>query len=338
MPNPRHWSSWIAELAGKPVDFATPTSVEQIRASARATGALLESVGTPLPIPDLARVHERVVLRERQGVPLTAEVYVPRGPGPFPVFLYLHGGGWTGGSARAVRGQGMRLAAQGFTVVNLEYGLAPEHPFPWAVEDCIYAARWAVRNASSLDGDPRELFIGGESAGANLSAATIVALTGDQRDGLDEGDLAGVPVNFGGAVLFYGVFDFPLTFREPGGNVGSIEVRWNQAYLGPHFLKLHWHPLVSPIYAPNLANFPPTYLSCGDRDALLGQSLAMTKALAEGGVPVTLSVVSGLDHAFTGAEHLLASVREEIARICSWLAERRAAKSAGIGQSDHKPP
>ena len=78
-------------------------------------------------MPENVEIHECVTFRV--GGP-TAEIYVPDGEGPFPCFLHLHGGGWFTGSAKQERRFCMRIAAAGFTVVNLEYALAPENPFP----------------------------------------------------------------------------------------------------------------------------------------------------------------------------------------------------------------
>ena len=325
MPHPDN-SNWLSLLAGRPVTAMQPTSVEEIP-------ALRQAFARPAPgvsLPEMAEVHEEVVLRERHGTKLTAEIYVPKGEGPFPTFLYMHGGGWCVGSAEAMRWTATRIAEQGFLVINLEYGLAPEHPFPWAPEDAIYGARWAVVNSSRFKGDGAGLFIGGDSAGANLAAAAIAFLNGC-GEGIDEGDLAGVQVTFSAALLFYGVFDFPMTLMEPGSQVGGVEVRWHLAYLGPHFTGVHRNPLVSPIYASNLSEFPPTYLSCGDEDSLLGQSLAMTKALTQANVPTTLSVVAGLDHGFSSVEHLLPDVTPEFERILAWLKRRVPSEKARAG-------
>ena len=321
MPHPNN-DNWMSLFVGHPVKAVPPTSVDEIPTiRMRTVGSSVEK-----DLPEMAEVHKEVVLRERHGVPLTAEVYVPQGNGPFPTFLYSHGGGWCVNSPEGCRASAMRIAERGFVTVNLNYSLAPEFPFPHAIEDCVYAARWTVLNAERYNGDGSHLFIGGESAGANLSAATIVALTGAGHE-IDEGDLVGKPVNFGAAVLFYGVYDFPLAMREPGSNVGFCEVMWNQAYLGPHFLKLHCNPLVSPIYAPNLYRFPPTYLSCGDEDSLLGNTLAMTKALTQVNVPTTLSVVQGLDHAFANVEDQLPQVSGEFERILTWLDTHKSAST-----------
>jgi acetyl esterase/lipase len=161
--------------------------------------------------------------------------------------------------------------------------------------------------------------IEGGSAGGGLSAATILAANG-LADELDEGDLEGVPLEIAAAILFYGMFSFPLLLLEPGSNVGSAEL-WNRAYLGPHFTTKLRHPLASMVYAPNLDRFPPVYLSCGHEDSFLGHTLELTKALQLAGAPATLSVVEGLDHGYAKSWDNAAAQRE-VERAFAWLEEK----------------
>ncbi len=305
----------MALLLGKPLNLSDLTAVEQLPLARAAYD--LSGVNTDPPA--VARI-ETVTLREREGACLDAEIYIPHGPGPWPVLLYLHGGGWCLGAPTSVRRLAMQLAAAGRVVVNLDYRLAPEHPFPSAVEDCIYATRWIASHGSRFGGNGGAIAIAGDSAGANLAAATVCALTANKAslEGLDAG--SGQPVRFSAALLLYGVFDFPLMMQEPGAMQGGVEVAFNLAYLGTHFLRHHRHPLLSPIYG-DLSGFPPTYLSCGARDALLGQSLGMTRALTAAGVATTLSVVPGVDHCFLQLDRHYPVARKELARALAWLAE-----------------
>ena len=271
----------------------------------------------------MAAFHERVVLRTRRGTDLTTEIYVPHGTGPFPTLLYMHGGSWSLWSPAHVRKMVMRFAASGYVVFNLDYGLAPEHRFPWAVEDVVHAARWATRNASRYGGKGDNLVIGGDSAGANLAAAAIVALKDDTDVALEADSLADISVNIGAALLIYGVFDFPLLFAEPGKNAGSgtIETTWNLAYLGPNFVRIHRNPLVSPAYWSRMAEFPPTYLTCGARDALLPQTINMINVLTSADALTTASIVGDADHGFLMLADTNEAALKESQRICEWLAE-----------------
>ncbi|MEN8183853.1 MAG: alpha/beta hydrolase fold domain-containing protein, partial [Myxococcota bacterium] len=146
--------------------------------------------------PEVAALHEAVPISE--GV--SADVIVPRGTGPHPVLVYLHGGGWICGSPRTHRKLACRFAEAGQLVVNVDYRLAPEHPFPVPFEDCVSAVRWAAREAPRWQGDPSRLAVGGDSAGGNLSAAVAAALADDEARPR-------------AALLLYGVFDFGALHR-----------------------------------------------------------------------------------------------------------------------------
>jgi acetyl esterase len=303
-------------MLGHPLEAAPPiVSVEMI--SERREFFDLSSANTDLPVVE--KLHEDVVLREHEDGDLTAEIYVPLGTGPFPPLVYMHGGAWCVWHARDLRQTAMRIAARGYTVVNLEYSLAPEKPFPRAVEDAVYAARWITQNGERYRARSGPVGIGGDSAGANLGAAAIVYLTGQGGD-LDDGDLRNVPVGFGALLALYGCYDFGAEMHARQNSPGSTEIMCNLAYLGPHFLAKHANPLVSPARAADLSVFPPTYLSCGDRDALLPQTLLMTRALAEAGVDTTMSIVPGGTHEFLVLrESVLPGVTEEWERMLDWL-------------------
>ncbi len=186
-------------------------------------------------LPEVGQIHEDVLLRERDGQRLTAEIYVPEGDGPFPTMLYMHGGAWCvweparcppdGAADRRRRhsGRQSRLRARAGA------------PVPWAVEDAIYGARWAAQHAAEYGGTNDVISIGGDSAGANLSVAAITFLDGGLEQGLDldEGDLAAAPVRFSAALLHCGAFDLRALVHDPRQTTpGTTEIMTFNAYLG----------------------------------------------------------------------------------------------------------
>jgi acetyl esterase len=309
-------AKWISALAGRDVEPPRRETLQDLIDSRTFWLSLADLTD----LPEAVDVHEDVLLWDRDETRLTAEVYVPEGPGPFPLFLHVHGGGYCTGSVLNDRKAAMRFAELGFTVISPEYSLAPEHPFPRAVEDCLYTARWLATHAGDYRGDATRFVLEGGSAGAGLAAAVILALDGQTR-ALDEGDLAGVKISPSAAVLFYGLFSFPLLLLEPGSNVGPAEL-WTRAYLGPHFTARLRDPLASPVFSNGLGSFPPTYLSCGIDDSLLGHTLELTKALAAAGVSATLSVVEGLDHSFVKLAGTEPAAAQELERVRDWLDQR----------------
>jgi len=259
-------------------------------------------------LPEVGAFHEAVPVRE--GV--AADVVVPAGPGPHPVLVYLHGGGWICGSPATHRKLAHRFAEAGYLVFNVDYRLAPEHPFPTPLEDCVEAIRWAHREAERFGGDPSRLAVGGDSAGGNLSAAAAIELAGE----------AACPK---AALLIYGVFDFarfgdmPEEFAAgPLAQMGEKMVEMMVgAYLGverdPALLA---DPRVSPVHAAH--RLPPSHVVVGTADPLVRQAEALAKALAAAGVPHEHHVEPGMPHGYVQME-FLAPARPAIDRMVDFL-------------------
>jgi acetyl esterase len=106
---------------------------------------------------------------------LQLDIVRPAAEGTHPVVLYFHGGAFAIGSKRTHRAVAVAYAAQGYLVCNVDYRLAPEHPFPAAVEDACAAWLWTVDHVSRYGGDPQRIAVAGESAGANLALVVAIA-------------------------------------------------------------------------------------------------------------------------------------------------------------------
>jgi acetyl esterase len=315
--------SWLGKLLGKNPSGPPIDSVEAI--PARRSRINLASLNTPLP--SLAERRD-VVLRRHAVGDLTAEVYVPEGEGPFPPLVYLHGGAWCVWSAADVRRSAATIAARARRlVVNVDYRLAPEHPFPAALEDAVYAARWLASRGADVGARRGPVAIGGDSAGATLAAGAVACLSGERTAELDEGDLADVEVDFSALLLFCGVFDAAARMQERETTPGTTSIMANLAYLGPRFLSWHGNGLVSPARSSRLDRFPPTYVSCGSVDAALPQSLLMTEMLAEAGVPVSLSIVAGGDHECQLLMDAQPEIADEWERVYMWLDDAHRERS-----------
>jgi len=113
--------------------------------------------------------------------PIPVRVYTPAGAGPFPLLVYYHGGGWVIGDLNSHDGvcRSLTNLAQ-CAMVSVDYRLAPEHKFPAAVDDAYAAAVWVSEHGRELGGDPAKLAVGGDSAGATLSA--VIAHLARDRD------------------------------------------------------------------------------------------------------------------------------------------------------------
>jgi acetyl esterase len=287
--------------------FPIPKSVPEMRELLENFAGMLNA-GLP-PVGDL---HERVTVREVAGRGVHADVVVPGGGGPHPVLVYLHGGGWVSGSARTHRKLAHRFAEAGFLVVSVDYRLAPEHPFPAGLEDCVAALRWAASEAQRFGGDPTRLAVGGDSAGANLSAAAAIGLARERS-----------APRVGAALLLYGVFDFATIgdgldrderLAEIGRGMVDLMV---DSYLGgrpaPGLLR---DPRVSPLHAAE--HLPPSFVVVGGADPLTGQSERLAEALGRAGVAHEHVVVGGMPHGFAQME-FFPQARQTIDRMAEFL-------------------
>jgi acetyl esterase/lipase len=285
-----------------------PTSVREMRALIEATSDLLNAGA-----PEVGAFHEGVPIRTVDGAPIRADVAVPKGAGPHPVLVFLHGGGWVCGSPATHRKLALRFAEAGYLVFNLDYRLSPEHRFPAAFEDCVHAIRWAAAQAPRFGGDASRLAVGGDSAGGNLTAAAVAALARE----------ADAP-RISAALLIYGVFDF-AAFGEIGADASATGQRMARgvlsmvtgAYLGDSPpAELLADPRLSPIHAA--AQLPPCHMVAGTADPLLPQQEALAKRLAELGTPHESVVVPGMPHAFVQME-MFPQARQAIDGMVAFL-------------------
>jgi acetyl esterase len=253
-------------------DWDPPADIPQARLSWEAHAARHLN----RDLPTIGALHEGVDL----GDGLRADIMVPAGRPPFPVVLYLHGGGWAFGSARSFRKLGMTFAARGSIAVLLDYRLAPEHPFPAALDDISAADRWLAANAAAYGGEADRLVVGGDSAGANLALAAAL------RD-------EALRTRLSAMLLFYGVYDLAGALERAKHHPGLVLQVDN--YIGKRPIS---DPLVSPLFA-NLAGLPPCLLLEGGADPFVGgEAAALGRAMAAADVPHELRVVPDMPHGF----------------------------------------
>ncbi|MFZ2028746.1 MAG: alpha/beta hydrolase [Vitreimonas sp.] len=211
---------------------------------------------------------------------------------PRGVYLHLHGGGHVLGAADQQDRLLERIADETqLTAISIEYRLAPEHPFPAGPDDCEAAALWVNEHLSEFGG--AKFTIGGESAGAHLSALTMLRL----RDRLGRSP-------FHAANLVFGVFDLGLTpSARAFGDARRLVLRtidinkFGEAFLPGLSPEARRAPHISPLYA-DLKDLCPALFSIGTHDALLDDSLFMHGRWIAAGNRGELAVYPGAAHGF----------------------------------------
>lgn len=245
--------------------------------------------------PDVAAQYDTTIATlDGEEIPL--RVFIPNGE-VSGTYLFIHGGGWVLGSHVNQDPQLRKIASEaGVAIVSVGYRLAPEHPYPVPLDDCVAAARWLAAG-----GDGRvpveRLAIGGASAGANLAAATLLRLR-------DEGD--GSP--FAAAVFMYGVFK--AVFDLP-----SARMLWDKEIVlsGPmmeFFADCYipggvdpLTPYISPFCA-DLAGMPPAIFQVGTLDHLHSDSVVMAQKWKAAGAKAEYHEYRDMPHGFTNYPQL----------------------------------
>ena len=253
-----------------------------------------------------------VLVRPAHGAPVPAEWVephpLPPGGSPRRVLVYLHGGAYIFCSPRTHRPLTTFLARHiPARVFVPDYRLAPEHPFPAALEDALACLRWLVAQGTA----PGDLVLAGDSAGGGLALAALLAL----RE-------AGETLPAAAACLAPWT-DLAATGRSVMANsesdawvYGETVAMGAAVYLGTTPAT---HPLASPLYA-DLRGLPPLLIHVSASEVLLDDSVRLAAQARAAGVPVTLKVWPGLPHVWQGFVPFIPEARQSLREIADFLA------------------
>jgi acetyl esterase len=258
------------------------------------------------PAPYVAEVRDLAVPTAAGPVPV--RLYHPRPGVVLPLVVYFHGGGWLSGSIDHMDPVCRWFAAGSEAVVlNVGYRLAPEHPFPAALDDAYAATAWAATNAVELSGNPDQLVVAGDSAGANL--ATVVAmLARDDSPRIMHQLLICPALDTSMDTISY------QELATGYQNTRDIMLLCWKTYLDrPDGSFQDVPPHAVPLHLPDLAGLPPATVLTVEYDPLRDEGEAYAAKLAAAGVPVTVTRCLGLIHCalhLDGVAPRAAEVRE----------------------------
>jgi acetyl esterase len=290
---------------------AAPHELPVAEARAYHVAETRELVGSGEPV-----AVERDLRVPGPGGDVPVRAYVPvRDAKDLPVVVWLHGGGWMIGSVETYTAPVRALArSSGAVVLSVDYRLAPEHPFPAALDDTLAAVRWAASEAVvELGGDPARVAVAGDSAGGNLAAVAARLLREE------------VPLRL--QALVYPVTDAGLntpSYLEFGTGHGltaaGMERFW-RCYLDGHD---GTDPDVSPLRATDLAGVAPAWIVTASHDVLRDEGEAYAEALRSAGVPVTLERWPGTIHGFIRWQAAAEVSRRALGELAAALADALA--------------
>jgi acetyl esterase len=226
---------------------------------------------------------------------ITVRVYRPSTQGPLPGHVELHGGGWWLGSIDERVNEAIcryRCVHAYCVVFAVEYRLAPEHPFPTAVNDVYAALHWIVGHATELGLDASRISIGGTSAGGNLAAA-VTLLARDTAGPQPVFQLLEVPaLDLTGDSMRAAMAAEELA--PIANHIAEFETPLRRYFRDPSDALL---PLASPVHADDLSGLPPAHIMTAEYDPLREEGERYARRLAEAGVPATVTRYAGAIHA-----------------------------------------
>ena len=258
---------------GVPIEEGSPQVAREMYAATRASGGPDDLTG--------------LVVEHREVADVPCIVTTPEGDGPFPVLVWAHGGGWTIGTADIVQPTATRFARDvGCVVVNVDYSLAPEHPFPVALDEVAGVCASVLAGDLGAVADASRVAVGGDSAGGNLSAVVSAQVSGLCHQ-----------------VLVYPSTDMTLSFPSITANgEGKLLTSAAMAWFRGHYLVGVdvRDPRVSPLWADDatVAALPPATFVLAGHDPLHDEGQAYAERMAAAGVPVEVHSFPGQIHGF----------------------------------------
>ena len=262
--------------------------------------------------PSGATVPEGVTVTETYAGGCRALWHDPEGAAMDRVILYFHGGGYVLGShTRSANSVSHIAKAVGCRALNVDYRLAPEHPFPAAVDDAVSAYRWLMAQGVGA----RHIAVSGDSAGGGLALALLLAL---KQQGLPQ-PAAAVPLS--AWTDMEGTGDTMKTKLADDLIISPEGLRPMAGhYLGEQDPK---SPLASPLHG-DYAGLPPLYLQVGGDEALLDDSTRVAEAARAAGVEVKLDIFPEMQHVFQNGAGNVPEADDAIQRIGAWLRPKLA--------------
>lgn len=241
---------------------------------------------------------------------LPVRLYRPSREPNLPLLVYFHGGGFVSGSLDSHDSILRRLTLIGrMMILSIGYRLAPEHPFPAAIEDGAAALRYALAHAAALGTAPGAVFAGGDSAGAAIALASAATV----------GGLAGL-------VLFYPVADLShmgetesyRSFGDGRAGLSINDMEWSaRLYVPDPASREDWR--CSPLLLDEAIRVPPTFVATAEFDVLRSEGEALVELLAGRGNAAVHHAARGVNHGYLGAGEAVSQSGDTLTAAARWL-------------------
>lgn len=254
----------------------------------------IEATNKRLPVQDHVKSEDRHIPGPQGAPDVLVRIYAPTSrQEALPAILWIHGGSFTLGRHDQDEALCQQIVTEvGAAVISIDYRLAPEHPYPAALEDCYATLQWITAQAADLGLNPERLAVAGTSSGGALAMA-LTLLARDRQE---------IPLTF--TLLIYPALDdrlvtpssHEMTDPQMIAPRQQIVGGW-QAYLGNESRE-NLSPYASPARAEHLTDLPPTYIMVGELDPLRDEDISFAMRLMQSQIPTELHVYPGAFHGF----------------------------------------
>jgi acetyl esterase len=291
----------LAALGGKPIETLSAAEARRQPTPTDAVKALLTKKGkSAAPDPAVSSVDRSI---PGPGGSLPIRIYTPKsGTGPFPVVVYYHGGGWVIANKEVYDGGARALSKlSNAVVVSVDYRQGPENKFPAAHDDAFATYEWALKNAASINGDPKRIAVAGESAGGGLAVATAI-MARDKKVQMP--------------VAIVSVYPIAGTDTTTSSYVENAKAKpLNRAMMSWFFDNYlngpqdRANPRLN-LVAADLKGLPPTTIINAQIDPLRADGEVLAQKLKDAGVEVTQKTYPGVTHEFFGMGGVVDSAKD----------------------------
>lgn len=257
---------------------------------------------------NLAKIEDHLISVEKN-TDIKVRVYTPKGKGPFPIFIYYHGGGWVIGDLEWSDATCRMISEKiNCLVISVDYRLAPENKFPIPLNDAYEAFKWITKNYEKLNGSISKLIIGGDSSGGNLAnAVSMLAKKNNDTEIITQ-------------ILIYPVTNMTFDTKsyekfQLGYGLDKEKMIWysNQYINDEHDKKNEY---INPILSNHLTDLPSTLIIVAENDVLRDDILLYAQHLKESKVKVKTIYEEGLIHGyFTNMDVFQENIKNTIEKI-----------------------
>lgn len=290
----------LGTLEGKAIESLSPEDARKQPSPADAVMAILKE--RKKDAPEKVGKVEDITLELSSG-DIKGRIYLPAGDGPFPIILYIHGGGWVIADLDTYDSSPRALTnGTGAMVVSIHYRQAPEYKFPAAHEDAYGAYQWILKNCHRWGGNTKNVAVVGESAGGNMAAAVCIMAQAENIQ---------MPVH---QVLIYPVAD---TKMDTPSYIENAKAKPLNAAMMKWFADHTFatkedssNPKVALLQAKTLKGLPTATIITAQIDPLRSEGEALAKKLTADGVEVSFKNFDGVTHEFFGMGAVVDEARE----------------------------